>query len=71
MALAHSNRAYIVSALDNTIYLIERNTGNKVMEYRGHQVKNYTINCKFNESDSQIYSGSIDGNLYIYDILKS
>jgi WD40 repeat protein len=41
------------------------------MEYRGHQVKNFTINCKFNEEDSQIYSGSVDGSLYVYDILKS
>jgi WD40 repeat protein len=41
------------------------------MEYRGHQVKNFTINCKFNEEDSHIYSGSVDGSLYIYDLLKS
>lgn len=48
MSLAHSNRAYVISALDNTMYLIDKKSGNKVIEYRGHQVKNYTINCKFN-----------------------
>lgn len=42
-----------------------------MIEYKGHQVKNYTINCKFNEEDTHIYSGSADGKLYIYDIMKS
>jgi mitogen-activated protein kinase organizer 1 len=71
MAVAHSNRAYIASALDSTIYLIERSSGHKVIDYRGHNVQNFTINCKFNEEDSHIFSGSTDGKLYIYDILKS
>ncbi len=34
-------------------------------------MKNFTINCKFNEEDTHIYSGSADGKLYIYDILRS
>jgi mitogen-activated protein kinase organizer 1 len=71
MDVAHSNKAYIASTLDNAIYLIERSSGNKIIEYKGHSVKNYTINCKFNEEDTHIYSGSADGKLYIYDILRS
>lgn len=41
------------------------------MEYRGHQARDYTINCKFNEEDSHIFTGSTDGKLYIYDVMKS
>ena len=48
MSLAQSNKAYVASALDNCMYLIEKSSGNKVIEYRGHSVKNYSINCKFN-----------------------
>lgn len=71
MSVAQSNRAYVVSALDNTMYLIDKNSGSKVIEYRGHEVKNFTINCKFNEEDTHIFSGSADGKLFIYDIMKS
>lgn len=71
MCVAQSNRAYIVSSLESAIYLIDKNTGNKVSEYRGHMAKNFTINCKFNTEDSHVFSGSADGKLYIYDIMKS
>lgn len=50
---------------------MERSSGNKVMEYRGHQINNHSINCKFNLQDSYVYSGSADGGFYIYDIMKS
>lgn len=41
------------------------------MEYRGHSINNYSINCKFNMQDSYVYSGSADGGFYVYDIMKS
>lgn len=69
--LAQSNRAYVASAVDNTMYLIGRKSGNKVMEYTGHQAKNYTVNCKFTEEDSHVISGSTDGKLFIFDLMKS
>lgn len=70
MCIANSSRAYVVSALNNSMYLIERGSGNKVMEYTGHQVQNYNIRCTFNEDDTNIFTGSADGKLYIYDIMK-
>ena len=70
MCMSNSGRAYVVSALNNSMYLIERGSGNKVMEYCGHRVDNYSIKCRFNEEDTHIMTGSIDGKLYIYDIMK-
>ena len=71
MSVAYSNRAYVVSGLNDTIYLIDKNSGNKIKQYKGHEIKNYTINCKFNIDDSHIISGSADGKLYIYSLMKS
>lgn len=71
MSVSQSNKAYIASTVDNTISLIERKSGNKIIEYRGHKVGNFKINCSFNIEDTHLYTGSTDGKLYIYDILKS
>lgn len=51
--------------------MMDRSSGKKVMEYKGHQVGNFSIQCCFNEEDSHIYSGSANGKIYIYDIMKS
>jgi WD40 repeat protein len=40
------------------------------MEYSGHQSKNYTVNCKFTEEDSHVLTGSTDGKMFIYDLMK-
>ena len=70
MSICNSGRAYVVSCLNNSMYLIERGSGTKVMEYTGHQVGNYNIKCCFNEDDSNLFTGSADGKLYVYDIMK-
>lgn len=70
MCMANSGRAYAVSSLNNSIYLVDRSSGNKVMEYSGHQVNGFSIKCRFNEDDTHMYTGSADGKLYVYEIMK-
>lgn len=47
MCVAASGRAYVVSMLEGLMCLVDRGTGTKVAEYRGHNVGNYTVKCKF------------------------
>lgn len=70
MALSNSNKACIVSTLDSRISLMDRNTGEKVMQYQGHSVNNHRIGCQFSVDDDYILTGSADGKLYIYEIMK-
>jgi WD40 repeat protein len=39
-------------------------------EYVGHKVDQFTIDVAFSKQDSYIFSGSVDGKLYIYDIMR-
>lgn len=41
------------------------------MEYGGHSVGQFTVDLKFNPLDTHLITGSSEGMLYIYDIMKS
>jgi len=51
--------------------LIEKGTGTKIQEYEGHKIGNYGIDVVFNSRDSHLITGSVDGKLHIYDLMKS
>ena len=70
MDLSHGGKAYVASCVDSQIYLIEKSSGNKVIEYSGHDCGSFGIGCKFNMRDSKIITGSTDGKVYVYDIMK-
>ena len=70
MDLSNSGKAYVASCTNNRMYLIEKKSGNKIIQYSGHNCENYKIDCIFNKRDSQILTGSIDGKLYVYDIMR-
>ena len=70
MGVSYSNKVYIASCTDNRIYLVEKSSGNRIQEYSGHNVGTFKIDCAFNIRDSHIVSGSVDGKLYVYEIMK-
>ena len=53
------------------VSLIEKATGTKIQEYEGHKVDSFGVDVVFNSKDTHILTGSADGKLHIYDILKS
>ena len=52
------------------VSLIEKGTGNKIQEYSGHTVGEFSIDVTFNHRDSHLLTGSADGKLYVYDLMK-
>lgn len=59
------------SCTNNSIFLLERSSGIKLKEYKGHKVKDFSIDLQFTQDDSHILTGSEDGSLYLYNIVKT
>ena len=62
----------IKSCISFILYLslAEISSGKKLNEYIGHTVDQFTIDVAFSKNDSYIFTGSTDGKLYIYDIMR-
>ena len=50
--------------------MIEKSTGTKIQEYGGHHIGQFTVDAVFNSKDTHIFTGSAEGKLYVYDIMK-
>ncbi|ESO88240.1 hypothetical protein LOTGIDRAFT_193477 [Lottia gigantea] len=61
----------LVSTLDNTLRLIDKDNGELLNEYTGHKNKEYKIDNSLNSKDTHILSGSEDGLVYIWDLVDA
>ena len=52
------------------VSLIEKATGNKIKEYKGHNIGHFGIDVVFNTKDTHLMTGSVEGKLHIYDIMR-
>ena len=59
------------SAHDDTLRLLDIETGELLGEYTGHQNNKYNIECALNRKDDHVISGSEDGLIYIWDLITS
>lgn len=50
--------------------MIEKGTGTKIQEYSGHNLGQFGIDVVFNTRDTHVMTGSLDGKLYIYDLMR-
>ena len=69
-ALSDDNKTYAASCLDSKIRLVDRDGGEILKEYSGHRANNFKLGVAYNKGDAYILSGSDDGSIFIYDILK-
>ncbi len=51
--------------------MIEKATGTKIQEYSGHKNGPFTVDVLFNIKDSHLLTGSEEGKLFIYDLMKT
>lgn len=59
----------LVSTLDDTIRLIERETGNELVSYKGHTNKKFKVQSALDPSDSFVVSGSEDNKFCFWDLV--
>jgi mitogen-activated protein kinase organizer 1 len=50
--------------------LIEKVTGTKIQDYNGHKIGQFGVDVVFNTKDTHLITGSENGMLYIYDLMK-
>ena len=62
--------AILVSTLDSTIRLIDKGNGQLLQTYSGHTNEEYRIRSGLGLADAVVVSGSEDGHLYAWDLLK-
>ncbi|KAJ2909954.1 WD repeat-containing protein 83 [Coemansia aciculifera] len=61
-------KCLLVSSMDGSIQLVDRADGKSVAAFSGHVCKDYRIQC--DASNSMVASGSEDGFVYVWDILR-
>lgn len=62
--------AVLVSTLDSTVRLIDKENGHVLQSYKGHVNKDFRIRSCLGMADSVVISGSEDGHLFAWDLLE-
>lgn len=71
MALTHDAQCLAISCLDGTIRLMESETGELLNTYSKHHVAgNYALSCNFTADDAHVVTGSEDGRVVLYDLVR-
>lgn len=72
LCLTKDGQNTAVSCLDGFIRLVDISSGELQNTYTGsHKAGQFAINCCVNASDSTIASGSEDGNVVLYDLIRA
>ncbi|EAS01217.1 MAP kinase organizer 1 (macronuclear) [Tetrahymena thermophila SB210] len=70
-SLSNDKKTYAASCMDGGIRLVDREKGEILNTYSGHQVKDITIGVMHSFDDAYLITGSEDGSVYYYDLLQS
>jgi mitogen-activated protein kinase organizer 1 len=69
--LTKDNQCMLISTLNDQIFLFDKFNGNLLNEYKGHLNKTYQLENCMNNDISEIYSGSEDGCIFVWDLVSS
>lgn len=70
MQQTRDGHAVLVSTLDSTLRLIDRDNGQLLQIYKGHVNKDFRIRSCLGMADTVVISGSEDGHLLAWDLLE-
>mmetsp|Transcript_49 Transcript_49/g.169 ORF Transcript_49/g.169 Transcript_49/m.169 type:complete len:386 (+) Transcript_49:34-1191(+) len=69
ICLSNGNECALVSTLDDTIRLIDRETGNELAIYKGHANQRFKVQSAFAPSGSCVVSGSEDKRVCMWELV--
>ncbi|XP_049884326.1 WD repeat domain-containing protein 83 [Pectinophora gossypiella] len=69
--LTHDGQCYILSCNDNTLKLFDKDSGEILNTFTGHESKDYMLENAVNAKDSHIISGSASGEIFSWDLISS
>ncbi|XP_052242554.1 WD repeat domain-containing protein 83-like [Dreissena polymorpha] len=70
VTFTRDGQCVLVSTLDSSLKLMDKDTGEMLNEYVGHTNTNYRIDSCLNSKDTHILSGSENGSVYIWDLIE-
>lgn len=70
-SLTHDGQCYILSCNDNTVKLFDKDSGEILNTFSGHECKDYMLENTVNEKDSHVISGSASGEIVYWDLISS
>lgn len=70
-SMTHDGQCYVLSCADNTIKLFDKDSGELLNTFSGHECKDFLLENSVNEKDSNIISGSATGEIFYWDLVSS
>lgn len=70
MQQTRDGNAVLVSTLDSTVRLIDKENGQLLQSYIGHVNKDFRIRSCLGMADTVVISGSEDGHLFAWDLME-
>lgn len=71
VTFTRDGQCVLVSTLDGSLKLMDKDSGEMLNEYTGHKNNDYRIDSCLNSKDTHILSGSEDGQVYIWDLIEA
>ncbi|XP_047522752.1 WD repeat domain-containing protein 83 [Pieris napi] len=70
-SLTHDGQCLVLSCSDGTIKLIDKDSGELLNTFMGHETNDYLLENCINDKDNQIISGSASGEIFYWDLISS
>jgi len=71
VSLTHDGNCILVSCLNSTLRLLDKEAGELLNEYKGHKNQTYKIENTVTNDDAYVLGGSEDNDIYIWDLVES
>ncbi|KAL1138469.1 hypothetical protein AAG570_008532 [Ranatra chinensis] len=68
--LTQDGQCYVLSTSNSIIWLFDKSTGELLSQYKGHTTGEFCIECGVDQTDTYILSGSVDSNVYCWDLAE-
>lgn len=70
VSFTRDSQCVLASTLDDTIRLMDKDTGELLNEFTGHKNRDYKVDSCLSSSDAQVVSGSEDGRICFWDLVE-
>ena len=71
ISYSHDKNCILVSNLDSTLRLLDKDSGELLNDYKGHINVKYKISSCLDNTDAYVLSGSEDNLIYVWDLVDA
>ncbi|CAI8047078.1 WD repeat domain-containing protein 83 [Geodia barretti] len=70
VSFSRDGNCILASCLDNTLRLMDKDTGEMLNSYKGHKNQDYKLDSCLSHDDAHVVSGSEDGTVCFWDLVE-